>query len=136
MQKLPFLDLEVHALWALFTILDPIIGVDTTADGKWILATTKTYLLVIPTEFQGGKSGFEVLLPLPSGLISFKYSMGKDKPAPRRLQLRREHIAQMGGKVSSFPMATHSFRFRLLRLALTRDLISKPLLSPPLVRTS
>jgi len=68
---------------------DPVIGIDVTADGKWVLATCKTYLLVVPTEFKD-TTGFEV-------------PMGKDKPAPRRLQLKREHIIQMGGKISFTP---------------------------------
>jgi len=69
---------------------DPIIGVDVTANGHWILATCKTYLLIIPTQLSNGKSGFET-------------PMGKEKPSPRRLQLRKEHIAQMGGKISFTP---------------------------------
>jgi len=63
---------------------DPITGIDVSSDGQWILATCKTYLLVIQTTMTGGQTGFET-------------SMGKEKPIPRRLQLRREHIAEMGG---------------------------------------
>jgi hypothetical protein len=43
--------------------LDPIIGIDASADGKWILATCKTYLLVAPTTFDNNGEralGFEV----------------------------------------------------------------------------
>jgi hypothetical protein len=39
----------------------------------------------------------------PDGTSGFTKSMGKDKPVPRRLQLKREHIAQMGGKLSFTP---------------------------------
>jgi len=65
---------------------DPIKGVDVTADGKWVLATCKTYLLIIPTKL-GDSTGFEK-------------TMGKQKPIPRRLQLKREHIQQMGGEIN------------------------------------
>jgi hypothetical protein len=68
---------------------DPITGIDVTADGKWILATCKTYLLVVPTSFQG-TNGFET-------------PMGKNKPVPRRLQLKPEHIEMMGGNISFTP---------------------------------
>jgi hypothetical protein len=68
---------------------DPILGIDVTGDGKWILATCKTYLLVIPTA-------------LPEGnLTGFQKSLGKHKPIPRRLQLKREHLKLVGGKVHS-----------------------------------
>jgi len=69
---------------------DPIIGIDVSADGQWVLATCKMYLLVIPTSLPDGRTGFDV-------------SMGKQKPIPRRLQLRREHIIEMGGKISFTP---------------------------------
>jgi len=69
---------------------DPILGIDVTEDGTWILATCRTYLLVIPTETSKGKTGFET-------------RMGKEKPAPRRLQLRREDIAKMQGKINFTP---------------------------------
>ena len=69
---------------------DPIIGIDTTEDGNWILATCKSYLLVIPTQTTEGGSGFNK-------------SMGKEKPVPRRLQLKTEHIAQMGGVINFTP---------------------------------
>jgi hypothetical protein len=69
---------------------DPIIGIDVTEDGSWILATCETYLLVIPTTMQDGTSGFEA-------------PMGKQKPVPRRLQLKREHLSIVGGKVKFTP---------------------------------
>ncbi|KAL6062309.1 Vacuolar import and degradation protein 27 [Balamuthia mandrillaris] len=69
---------------------DPIIGIDVTADGHWVLATCPTYLLVVPTVLSGGTTGFET-------------SMGKEKPVPRRLQLKREHIEQMQGHVRFTP---------------------------------
>ena len=41
-------------------------------DGKWIVATTQTYLLLIPTMCENGKTGFE-------------HRMGKEKPNPKKL---------------------------------------------------
>eukprot|EP00028_Trichosphaerium_sp_Am-I-7-wt_P003712 CAMPEP_0168538904 /NCGR_PEP_ID=MMETSP0405-20121227/21472_1 /TAXON_ID=498012 /ORGANISM="Trichosphaerium sp, Strain Am-I-7 wt" /LENGTH=462 /DNA_ID=CAMNT_0008568289 /DNA_START=33 /DNA_END=1421 /DNA_ORIENTATION=- len=69
---------------------DPIVGIDVTSDGSWILATCQTYLLIVPAELANGQSGFT-------------RGMGKNKPIPRRLQLKREHIAMMGGHVSFTP---------------------------------
>lgn len=38
---------------------DSIIGIDVTEDGRWILATCRTYIIVIPTDLPGGSTGFE-----------------------------------------------------------------------------
>lgn len=66
---------------------DPIIGVDVSADGRWILATTKTYLLLIDALQKDGKN---------EGKLGFEKSFGKDsKPQPRRLALSPSHVAQM-----------------------------------------
>jgi len=40
---------------------DPIIGIDVTRAGDWVLATCKTYLLLIPTEVKSS-TGFEVAM--------------------------------------------------------------------------
>ena len=53
----------------------PILYVDVSLDGKWVLATTKTYLCVLPTFIQGEEKG------------GFEKSIGKNKPAPTKLQL-------------------------------------------------
>lgn len=73
---------------------DPILGVDTTENGKLILATCKTYLLLINTELTDG-----------SGATGFTKSMGgsEDKPIPKRLQLKPEHVAYMGSAPSFTP---------------------------------
>ncbi|KAJ1569850.1 hypothetical protein HK096_000286 [Nowakowskiella sp. JEL0078] len=72
---------------------DPIIGIDSTESGKWIVATCKTYLLLINTEFTDEKSG--------KSHTGFQKSMGeKTKPVPKRLQLKPEHVAWMGTEVS------------------------------------
>ncbi|BFZ59256.1 Vacuolar import and degradation protein 27 [Saitoella coloradoensis] len=64
---------------------EAIIGIDVTADGKWILATCKTYLLLIDATVKDGKY---------VGELGFKRGFAKDsKPRPRRLQLKPEHIA-------------------------------------------
>ena len=54
---------------------DPIRNIEMSNDGKFVLATTATYLLLIPTACRGkneGKSGFEV-------------SLGNPKPTPIKL---------------------------------------------------
>lgn len=38
---------------------DPIIHLEVTRDSQWILATTKHYLLFVPTVQSNGKNGFE-----------------------------------------------------------------------------
>lgn len=65
------------------------MGIDTTDDGKLVLATCKTYLLLINTEIadSGGQTGFAK-------------SMGSEKPAPARLQLKPEHVSYMGQMVN------------------------------------
>ncbi|KAL2916295.1 Vacuolar import and degradation protein 27 [Polyrhizophydium stewartii] len=68
---------------------DKIIGLDTTEDGKFLLATCQTYLLLIETE-AGETSGFTK-------------SLGDKKPMPKRLQLRPEHAAWMGERISFTP---------------------------------
>lgn len=65
---------------------EAIIGLDVSADGKWLLATCRTYLLLIDAEQKGGKN---------EGKLGFEKSFAKDaKPQPRRLTLKPEHTAQ------------------------------------------
>merc|ERR1712137_908936 len=66
---------------------DPVLGVDVTMDGKWILATCETYLMVIPVKVDG-VDGFE------------KSLTGERRLPGRRLELNRDHLWEMGGKVS------------------------------------
>ena len=66
---------------------EPIIGMDVSANGRWILATCRTYLLLIDAQqsedgANAGKLGFEKAFPKDS------------KPTPRRLALTPEHVAQ------------------------------------------
>ncbi|ETW83963.1 hypothetical protein HETIRDRAFT_381245 [Heterobasidion irregulare TC 32-1] len=84
-----------NAKTALHPLGDPIIGVDVTADGRWIVATTKTYLLLIDTLIGQGKY---------AGSLGFDRSFPADaKPQPRRLQLRAEHVAYMNHNISFSP---------------------------------
>jgi hypothetical protein len=71
------------------------LGIDVTADGRWIVATTKTYLLLIDTLIGEGRY---------QGSLGFDRSFpATAKPIPRRLQLRAEHVAYMGHSVSFTP---------------------------------
>ncbi|KAF2147320.1 uncharacterized protein K452DRAFT_261735 [Aplosporella prunicola CBS 121167] len=65
---------------------DPIIGIDVSADGRWVLATTKNYLLLIDSLQKDGKN---------EGKLGFEKAFAKDsKPQPRRLALTPSHVAQ------------------------------------------
>lgn len=59
---------------------DPILHLEVTRDSKWILATTQTYLLLIPTELVNGKTGFEQRMP-------------NQKPVPIKLELLPTDVA-------------------------------------------
>lgn len=78
-----------NAKTALPALGDAIIGLDVSADGRWVLATCKTYLLLVDTLIPedagryGGSSGFDRSFPANA------------KPTPKRLQLKPEHIAHM-----------------------------------------
>lgn len=74
---------------------DPIIGVDVTSDGRWIVATCKSYLLVIDTLIGTGRY---------AGSLGFDRAFPADaKPMPKRLQLRGEHAAFMEHDISFSP---------------------------------
>jgi len=62
---------------------DPIKGIDVTQDGKWIVATCSTYLLLIKTYNTAGDSGY-------------LKSIGKTKMPPRRLRLKPQHMKLIG----------------------------------------
>lgn len=78
---------------------EPIIGLDVSADGHWVLGTCKTYLLLIDA-MQTGKN---------EGKLGFEKSFAADsKPQPRRLALTPQHVAQFAyetGKGVSFTPA-------------------------------
>lgn len=65
---------------------EPIIGLDVSADGRWVLGTCKTYLLLIDAMQKDGKN---------EGRLGFDKPFAADsKPQPRRLALTPEHVAQ------------------------------------------
>lgn len=66
---------------------DAIIGMDVSADGRWILATCETYILLVDTTIKEGPH---------AGQIGFTRQFGKNnKPIPKRLQVAPEHLAHM-----------------------------------------
>ncbi|KAL2261393.1 hypothetical protein VTK26DRAFT_4263 [Humicola hyalothermophila] len=79
---------------------EPIIGLDVSADGRWVLATCRTYLLLIDALQKDGKN---------EGKLGFEKPFAADsKPQPRRLALTPEHVAQFAyetGKGVSFTPA-------------------------------
>ncbi|WVQ82121.1 hypothetical protein IAT38_004249 [Cryptococcus sp. DSM 104549] len=84
-----------NAKTALPALGDPILGVDVSADGRWLVATCKTYLLLIDTLIGDGRY---------KGSLGFDRSFPADsKPIPRRLQLKPEHVAYMEDPVSFTP---------------------------------
>lgn len=84
-----------NAKTALPALGDPIIGVDVTADGRYVIATCKTYLLLIDTLIGDGRY---------KGALGFDRAFPADsKPIPRRLQLKPHHVAYMDEEVSFTP---------------------------------
>ena len=82
---------------------EPIIGLDVSADGRWVLATCRTYLLLIDALQKEG-SKYE-------GKLGFERSFGKDsKPQPRRLGLQPSHVAQFQHETKA-PIAFTPARF-------------------------
>ncbi|KAH6638704.1 VID27 cytoplasmic protein-domain-containing protein [Truncatella angustata] len=79
---------------------EPIIGLDVSADGRWVLGTCRTYLLLIDAMQKTGKN---------EGKLGFEKSFAADsKPQPRRLALTPEHVAQFAyetGKPVTFTPA-------------------------------
>ena len=84
-----------NAKTALPPLGDPIVGIDVTANGRYIVATTGTYLLLIDTLIGEGKY---------QGQLGFDRSFpAAAKPQPKRLQLKPQHVAYMGNKISFTP---------------------------------
>lgn len=81
---------------------EPIIGLDVSADGRWVLATCRTYLLLIDAMQKEGKN---------EGRLGFEKSFGKDsKPQPRRLGLTPSHVAQFQHETGA-PLSFTTARF-------------------------
>ena len=80
---------------------EPITGIDVSANGRWVLCTCKTYLLLIDAEIKQGKY---------EGQLGFQKSFGKDtKPRPKRLQLKPQHVAWL--TLNTWPMAFTAAKF-------------------------
>lgn len=92
--------LGIRAKTQLPALGDPIVGMDVSADGRWILGTTKNYILLVDAQQKGGKN---------DGKLGFEKGFAADsKPRPRRLALTPEHVAQVyheTGKPVSFTPA-------------------------------
>ncbi|OTB06405.1 hypothetical protein M426DRAFT_72210 [Hypoxylon sp. CI-4A] len=78
--------LGINAKTVIPALGEPIIGLDVSADGRWVLATCRTYLLLIDALQKAGKN---------EGKLGFEKPFAADsKPQPRRLALNPEHVAQ------------------------------------------
>lgn len=92
--------LGIRAKSQLPALGDPISGMDVSADGRWILGTTKNYILLVDAQQKSGKN---------EGKLGFEKGFAADsKPHPRRLALTPEHVAQFyheTGKPVSFTPA-------------------------------
>ena len=78
--------LGIRAKTAIPALGEPIVGLDVSADGRWVLATCQTYLLLIDSLQKDGKN---------EGALGFEKSFAKDsKPQPFRLGLQPSHVAQ------------------------------------------
>jgi hypothetical protein len=92
--------LGIRAKTQLPALGDPIVGMDVSADGRWILGTTRNYILLVDALQSGGKN---------EGKLGFEKGFSADsKPRPRRLALTPEHVAQFyheTGKPVSFTPA-------------------------------
>ena len=85
--------LGIRAKTSLPALGEPVIGLDVSADGRWILATCRTYLMLIDALQKDGKN---------EGKTGFQASFSKDsKPQPRRLALSPSHIAQFQHETKS-----------------------------------
>jgi hypothetical protein len=94
--------LGIRAKTALPALGDAIISVDVSADGHWILATTKNYLLLVDAVQHDGKN---------EGRLGFEVAFPKDKkPQPRRLALKPQHVAQIQHETKT-PIAFTAAKF-------------------------
>lgn len=92
--------LGINAKTSIPGLGESILALDVSADGHWVLATCKTYLLLIDGVQKSGKN---------EGKLGFEKSFPANaKPQPRRLALTPEHVAQFAyetGKGVSFTPA-------------------------------
>ena len=66
------------------TYLEKLTALDIHEDGKWILGTCNTHLLLIKVDMEEDKNGFNKTMPL------------KQRNAPIKLSLRPDHVNQLG----------------------------------------
>ncbi|KAI9202669.1 VID27 cytoplasmic protein-domain-containing protein [Polychytrium aggregatum] len=72
---------------------DPILAIDTSNDGRYVLITCGDYLLLLDTSLKHN--------PATNG---FSTRMSADsRQAPKRLQLKLEHITLLGGQIEFTP---------------------------------
>jgi hypothetical protein len=94
--------LGINAKTLIPALGEPIIGLDVSADGRWILGTCRTYLLLIDALQKDGKN---------EGKLGFEKSFSKDsKPQPRRLGLTPAHVAQFQHETGA-PLSFTTARF-------------------------
>ncbi len=96
--------LGINAKSHLPALGEPIVGLDGSADGRWVLATCRTYLLLIDAlQKEGSKH---------AGKLGFERAFARDaKPQPRRLTLQPEHVAQMQHETRGQPLQFTPARF-------------------------
>jgi hypothetical protein len=75
----------------------PITAVDVTYDGRWVLATTDDYLMVVKAAFGGGKKG-EDGEEEPEKSAFVERGGGGKLAMPRLLRLKPEDVLLTGGK--------------------------------------
>ncbi|KAH3675106.1 hypothetical protein WICPIJ_009362 [Wickerhamomyces pijperi] len=79
--------LGIRAKSLIPAIGDAIKNLDVSADGKWLLATCATYLILIDLTLHKGTN---------AGSLAFNKSFGKDNiPKTKILRIRPEHVAHM-----------------------------------------
>lgn len=74
---------------------DPVLYLESTKDGKWLLATFADYILLVPTLTNEGHDLYS-----PGSWIN-------DRPEPRRLTVKPEH--RKFDKTESFKLANAKF---------------------------
>ncbi|ODV85758.1 hypothetical protein CANARDRAFT_27850 [[Candida] arabinofermentans NRRL YB-2248] len=92
--------INMNAKTALPGLGDKVIGLETSGDGRYVLATCQDYLLLIDTKIRDGKY---------QGSSGFERSFSKDsKPLPKKLKLQPQHYAliKKTAKDASFTKAT------------------------------
>ncbi|KAI5172437.1 hypothetical protein NEFER03_1540 [Nematocida sp. LUAm3] len=65
---------------------DPILSMYISPSGKYIICTCKSYLMLVTSE--------------ASGASGFKKSLGKEKPVPKKLMVRPEHLHIFNGAIN------------------------------------